>query len=89
MTKLIVNDSDSRDPQTNSILASVPFQLYKSAGNFEKGKVLFDKYGEVTEDIQKWRDIVIARRQPRRLFVQPNTVLDGKLIKASVSNGTK
>uniref|UniRef100_A0A914VSE5 Dipeptidyl peptidase 3 n=1 Tax=Plectus sambesii TaxID=2011161 RepID=A0A914VSE5_9BILA len=51
-------------------------QAYKATGDVENGTKLFESYGSVGERELKWRQIVIARRQPRRLFVQANTVLE-------------
>uniref|UniRef100_A0A1I7T9H0 Dipeptidyl peptidase 3 n=1 Tax=Caenorhabditis tropicalis TaxID=1561998 RepID=A0A1I7T9H0_9PELO len=59
-------------PAVNAFLAKL--QAYKSTGDFEGGKKLFESYGAVGETELHWRDICIARRKPRRLFVQPNTV---------------
>lgn len=55
-------------------------QAYKTTGDFENGKKLFESYGKVGERELKWRQTVVARRQPRRLFVQANTIAesDGK-----------
>ena len=38
---------------------------------------MFAKYSNVCPDWLAWRDIVIARSQPRKIFVQPNTVVKG------------
>jgi len=51
-------------------------QQFKATGNVEKGQELFDKYS-VTEQFVQWRNIVIDRRQPRRIMVQCNTSLEG------------
>ncbi|CAB54212.3 Dipeptidyl peptidase 3 [Caenorhabditis elegans] len=59
-------------PAVNTFLAKL--QAYKSTGDFEGGKRLFESYGVVGDTELHWRDICIARRKPRRLFVQPNTV---------------
>uniref|UniRef100_A0AC34FTN9 Dipeptidyl aminopeptidase III n=1 Tax=Panagrolaimus sp. ES5 TaxID=591445 RepID=A0AC34FTN9_9BILA len=50
-------------------------QVYKSTGDFAAGSKLFNGYGEVGPQELRWREIVIARRKPRRNFVQSNTVL--------------
>lgn len=42
------------------------------------GSKFFNEVGAVKGKNLKWREIVIARRQPRRLFVQSNTVLNEK-----------
>uniref|UniRef100_A0AC34GNB5 Uncharacterized protein n=1 Tax=Panagrolaimus sp. ES5 TaxID=591445 RepID=A0AC34GNB5_9BILA len=55
-------------------------QVYKSTGDFDAGSKLFNGYGETGPEQLRWRDIVIARRKPRRVFVQSNTVLtNGKV----------
>ncbi|EFP03207.1 hypothetical protein CRE_28514 [Caenorhabditis remanei] len=59
-------------PAVNAFLAKL--QAYKSTGDFEGGKKLFESYGAVGETELQWREICIARRKPRRIFVQPNTV---------------
>ena len=60
-------------------------QNYKSTANFkvrsgycsrelvtQEGSAMFEDYGRVTEKWCAVRDIVIARRSPRRLNLQPN-----------------
>lgn len=42
----------------------------------EGGTKLFESYGKVTEKEVRWRDICVARRKPRRIFVQANTKID-------------
>ncbi|CAI5439529.1 unnamed protein product [Caenorhabditis angaria] len=59
-------------PAVNAFLAKL--QGYKSTGDFEGGKALFESYGKVGETELRWRNVCIQRRKPRRLFVQPNTV---------------
>ncbi|VDK42649.1 unnamed protein product [Anisakis simplex] len=50
-------------------------QAYKSVGDNVAGSAFFHESGAVESINLKWRDIVIQRRQPRRLFVQSNTHL--------------
>ncbi|KAJ8932829.1 hypothetical protein NQ318_006992 [Aromia moschata] len=52
-------------------------QVYKATGNLDEAKKLYDHYAEVTEPWLSWRTIVLANKQPRKMFVQPNTVLEG------------
>ncbi|GMS81030.1 hypothetical protein PENTCL1PPCAC_3205, partial [Pristionchus entomophagus] len=54
-------------------------QAYKSTADVKGATALFNKYSVGPTDL-KWREIVLARRKPRRFFVQPNTKLteDGK-----------
>ncbi|KDR10566.1 dipeptidyl peptidase 3 [Zootermopsis nevadensis] len=54
-------------------------QVYKSTGDIAAAQALYNKYAEVPDDGSypwgKWRDIVLAHRQPRKMFVQGNTIL--------------
>uniref|UniRef100_A0A0N4U2V0 Dipeptidyl peptidase 3 n=1 Tax=Dracunculus medinensis TaxID=318479 RepID=A0A0N4U2V0_DRAME len=51
-------------------------QAYKSTGDYGNGSKFFMNIGNVSNRALKWRDIVIKRRQPRKIFVQSNTLLD-------------
>ncbi|KAL3874244.1 hypothetical protein ACJMK2_037287 [Sinanodonta woodiana] len=59
-------------------------QVYKSTGDFEAGKAMYDRYSDVNDKEEphflSLRDIVIARKQPRKIFVQHNTVLEGQTV---------
>lgn len=48
-------------------------QVYKSTGNVQKAKELYNHYAEVNEPWLSWRSIVMANKQPRKMFVQVNT----------------
>lgn len=48
-------------------------QVYKATGNIEKAKELYNHYSEVSEQWLRWRPIVLANKQPRKMFVQSNT----------------
>lgn len=49
---------------------------YKSMGDYDTAKVFFDHYSEVSEEMIRVRNIVLANKLPRRLELQPNLFLD-------------
>ena len=54
--------------------------VYKSIGDFETAEKFFDSYSQVNEKMLKVRQIVIDRRNPRRLELQPNLFRDGEKV---------
>ena len=45
------------------------------------GQMLYNKYSKVSEEEGKWlslRETVLAHKMPRRMYVQPLTVEEGK-----------
>jgi len=55
-------------------------QIYKSTGDFETASKMFDKFSKVNEQWLQWREIVVSRKQPRKMKVQANTIIkDEKL----------
>ncbi|CAN7936879.1 unnamed protein product [Ixodes hexagonus] len=56
-------------------------QLYKSTADVKSATELYDRYSEVSADgphpFLKYWDVVMARKKPRRIFVQANTMLEG------------
>ncbi|KAH8020732.1 hypothetical protein HPB51_003220 [Rhipicephalus microplus] len=56
-------------------------QLFKSTADLRAATEMYDRYSEVSDVGQypflKYWDIVMARKKPRRIFVQSNTVLNG------------
>ena len=54
----------------------------------EEGEALFNKYSAVSEEEGGWltlRDIVLSRKMPRRMLVQPLTVVEGTYINTPFS----
>jgi len=56
-------------------------QVYKATANIKCARDMFAAYCAVNDDGKftwaKWREIVMDRKQPRKFFVQHNTVLNG------------
>ncbi|KAL6589980.1 hypothetical protein ACP70R_050178 [Stipagrostis hirtigluma subsp. patula] len=54
-------------------------QVYKSTANQVEAQKLYDKYSEVSEcgphPWKRWRSIIMKHIEPRRVFVQSNTVV--------------
>ena len=52
-------------------------QIYKSLGDYRSAIQMFDHYSTVSDDLEypylKFRDISLARKKPRRLFVEAAT----------------
>lgn len=49
--------------------------VYKSSGDVVRGKALFAETTDVTPELSKFREIVMKKKMPRRMFVQCNTFL--------------
>lgn len=70
--------------QTTPLPRVWPFQIYKSTGDLVAAKAMYDRYSRVSDDEDaatpwvKWRDIVIQRKQPKKMFVQANTFVKGE-----------
>ena len=47
-------------------------QTYKSLGDVENGTRLYNTYSKVSEEMAKLREIVMARKEPRKLLIQPH-----------------
>lgn len=51
-------------------------QIYKATADAENGLEFYTKQTSVSEEWNKWRDIVLANKQPRKVFLQGNTFLE-------------
>ena len=52
-------------------------QVYKSIGDYESGKKMFDGYSQFDETWVRWREIIIEKQNPRRAVVQANSFIEG------------
>lgn len=52
-------------------------QIYKATADEEKGTAFYLEATSVPEEWIELRDIVLKNKQPRKCFVQPNTLIDG------------
>lgn len=56
-------------------------QVYKSMGDVESAKEMYGRYSEVPDSGPypwgRWRDLILSRKEPRKIFVQSNTFIDG------------
>ena len=52
-------------------------QVFKSIGDFESAKKMFDEYSQFDDTWVKWRDIVIAKKKPRKAIIQANSFIEG------------
>lgn len=50
--------------------------IFKSMGDFDAAKAMFDGYSVVDEQMLKVREIVIANKVPRRINLQPNVFMN-------------
>ncbi|CAL4213272.1 unnamed protein product, partial [Meganyctiphanes norvegica] len=57
-------------------------QVYRSMGDSEAGRALFEKYSEVlmegSHPFGKWHEIVVRKRKPRMVLIMPNTRIVGE-----------
>lgn len=65
-------------------------QIYKSTADVTAAQNLYDKYSEVNDQWLKWRAIVLANKQPRKIFTQANTFIkDSKVVLKSYDETTE
>ncbi|XP_069160372.1 dipeptidyl peptidase 3 isoform X2 [Procambarus clarkii] len=57
-------------------------QIYRSMGDSDSGRAMFEKYSEVPSDgpfpFGKWHEIVVRKRRPRMILAMPNTRVVGE-----------
>lgn len=63
-------------------------QVYKATANLEAAQQLFSHYSDVVEPWLSWRPIVLANKQPRKMFAQCNTALNGGEVQLKTYEGT-
>ncbi|BEJ15267.1 hypothetical protein CspHIS471_0410340 [Cutaneotrichosporon sp. HIS471] len=63
-------------------------QIYKATGDVDGGSALYDKYTGVGEEWLPRRDIVLAKRQPRKLLLQANTFKEGEGVRIKEYDAT-
>jgi len=65
---------------TNGVKAIGDFltklQVYKATANVEEGTKFYTGYSNVPENFLQLRNIVLAKKKPRRIFVQAHTRVD-------------
>ncbi|XP_068630188.1 dipeptidyl peptidase 3 isoform X2 [Battus philenor] len=59
----------------------VKLQTLKATGDAAGAEALFARYSRLEEPWSRWRDIVMLHKQPRNIFVQPNTSLQDNEVK--------
>ncbi|CAG0914713.1 unnamed protein product [Notodromas monacha] len=66
-------------------------QVYKSCGDIAAAKEMFMNYSEVPDEgkfpFGKWREILMARKKPRRLLVCANTSVEGGKVQLKSYDG--
>lgn len=73
----------------------VKLQVYKSTGDFKGATLMYDNYSAVlsrkddaTHPFLNWRDIVMAHKKPRKIFVQANTNLHDNKVSIKTYNAS-
>ena len=61
-------------------------QVYKSTGDIDAARKMYDAYSAVNDERPghpwvSWRDIVLDRKQPRKMMVQANTKIEDEQLK--------
>ena len=53
-------------------------QVYKATADYDAGKALYDKVTAVPDELLALRDVVLANKKPRQMFVQPHLDKDAQ-----------
>ncbi|KAK0181984.1 hypothetical protein PV327_000159 [Microctonus hyperodae] len=65
-------------------------QVYKSTGDVESAKLMYDQLSDVPETgphpWARWRKIILAHKQPRKIFVQANTFVEDSQTDVKLKN---
>lgn len=65
------------------LIETVSPQVHKSTADVEGGRALYDRYSAVTADgahnFLRLRETVLLRKEARKMFVQANTQVKGRL----------
>lgn len=61
-------------PATADLLLKL--QVYKATADAAGGTAFYKSLTEVKDQWMAWRDVVMARKQPRPVYVQPHLTLD-------------
>jgi len=59
----------------------VKLQVYKSTADVENGTKMYGDLSQVDEEFLAVRDIVLAKKKPRRVFVQAHTSVENGAVK--------
>ena len=51
-------------------------QVFKATADIQAAQSLYDEFTSVPDDWLKLRELVVKKRQPRKVFVQANTVIN-------------
>eukprot|EP00877_Chromochloris_zofingiensis_P004480 jgi/Chrzof1/14032/Cz08g21230.t1 len=69
-------------PATADLLLKL--QVYKATADAAGGTAFYKSLTEVKDQWMAWRDVVMARKQPRPVYVQPHLTLDKSTNKVTV-----
>ena len=53
--------------------------ILKSIGDYESAEIFFNKFSQVDDEMLKVREIVVANKQPRRMELQPNLLMQNEM----------